>query len=224
MFNVKHPSSAGAGPWLARVDDWANLGLDDKAVVTLEHYVGWLATEAVAAGAIGPDEVDRLWPRHIADSLVYAAAFEHRHGDALDIGSGAGLPGIPLAIACPGLEVTLLDRSGRRCALLRRVVRILELTNAHVREGDVDTVDPGYGLVVARAALPPEQALLRISRLLAPDGEAVIGLSRRFRPDGIRLVADAARHGLAAEMLTVPADVLDSPAWLLRMTPRERHS
>ncbi len=224
MFNVKHPSADAAGQWIARINEWFDLQLDDGAVSALERYAKWLETEAVAAGAIGPDEPDRLWPRHIADSLVYAAVFAHRRGRALDVGSGAGLPGIPVAIACPGLEVTLLDRSGRRCALLRRVMRILEIPNARVLEADVGGVDDSFEVIVTRASLPPEQAFPRIRRLLAPGGEAVVGLSRQSPPDAAALVDAAARHGLQAEMVTIPADVLDSPAWLLRMTPRDQHS
>ncbi len=221
---MKHPSAGGAGEWIARFNDWSNLELDDGAVSTLERYAEWLETEAVAAGAIGPDELDRLWPRHLGDSLVYAVVFGHRRGGALDVGSGAGLPGIPVAIACPHLEVTLLDRSGRRCALLRRVVRILGIPNARVLEADVDGIDDTFEVVVARASLRPEQTFPRIRRLLAPSGEAVVGLSRQSPPDVAVLVAAAASHGLQAEMVTIPADVLDSPAWLLRMTKRDQHS
>ena len=221
---MKHPSAGGAGQWITSINEWSDLELDDGAVSALERYAEWLETEAAAAGAIGPDELDRLWPRHLGDSLLYAAVFGHRIGTALDVGSGAGLPGIPLAIACPHLEVTLLDRSGRRCALLRRVVRILEIPNARVVEADVDGIDDTFEVVVARASLPPDQAFPRIRRLLAPGGEAVVGLSRQAPPDGAALMAAAALHGLWAEMVTIPAEVLDSPAWLLRMTLRDQHS
>jgi len=221
---VKHTSADTSGQWIARINEWSNLELDDGAASALERYAEWLETEAVAAGAIGPDELDRLWPRHVGDSLLYAAVFRHRRGGAIDVGSGAGLPGIPVAIACPHLEVTLLDRSGRRSALLRRVVRILRVANVRVLEADIDVIEGTFEVIVARASLPPDQAFPRVRRLLAPGGEAVVGLSRQSPPDAAALVAGAARHGLQAEMVTIPADVLDSPAWLLRMTHRDQHS
>ena len=221
MFNVKHPSTGGPDPWIERLRRWSGLELDDEAIARLEQYGVWLSTEALEAGGIGPDETSRLWPRHLADSLSYAGVFVHRHGSALDIGSGVGLPGIPLAIAYPDLEMTLLDRSGRRAALLRRVVRILGLPNARVVEADIDQIEAHYDVIVARASLPPEQAMPRIGRLLATGGEGVVGLSRQTPPDGARLEATAARHGLVSEVVSIPPGVLDSPAWLLRMTHRE---
>jgi 16S rRNA (guanine527-N7)-methyltransferase len=224
MFNVKHPSAGAAALWTSRLSQRCGLEVDDEALTALDRYATWLATEAAPAGAIGPDEVERLWPRHLADSLAYAAGFNHRQGRALDIGSGAGLPGIPLAIVRPGLQMTLLDRSGRRTALLRRVVRILGLPNVRVVEADVDTIRTSYDVVVARASLPPERAFCRIGRLLSADGEAVVGVSRHASPDAAGLEAAAARHGLHAELVTVPAEMLDSPAWLLRMTHRDHHS
>ncbi len=221
MFNVKHPSTGGPDLWIERLRRWSGLELDDDAVARLEQYAAWLSTEALAAGGIGPDEASRLWPRHLADSLSYAAVFVGRQGSALDIGSGVGLPGIPLAIACPHLDMTLVDRSGRRTALLRRVVRILNLSTTRVVEADVDAIDGNHDVIVARASLPPEQLFPRIRRLLATTGEAVMGLSRQTPPDAAGLDTAAAGHGLQTEVVSIPPEVLDSPAWLLRMTHRE---
>ncbi|MEA2058436.1 MAG: RsmG family class I SAM-dependent methyltransferase, partial [Actinomycetota bacterium] len=140
----------------------------------------------------------------------------------LDLGSGVGLPGIPLAIAQPATEITLADRSGRRCRLARRAIRVLGLENVQVRETDAARVDGRYDIVTFRACLPTAEAFPIAVGVLTPGGVAVGGASRTRAPEPITF------GDRVAEVISVPAGVLDSPAWLLRMAadhrPRDRES
>ena len=84
-------------------------------------YVDILSSRGVERGLVGPREVDRLWPRHVLNSVAVAGLID-RSATLLDVGSGAGLPGIPLAILCPDLTVTLLEPLLRRSTFLTEVV------------------------------------------------------------------------------------------------------
>ncbi|MCJ7726924.1 MAG: class I SAM-dependent methyltransferase, partial [Acidimicrobiia bacterium] len=114
--------------------EWAGFPLTSAQETQLEVYAGWLRDEAIPAGGLGPREGERVWARHIADSLSFAAAWRNRTPprEILDVGSGVGLPGIPLAILWPDALITTLDRGGRRIRLLTRATRIVGLVNVDV--------------------------------------------------------------------------------------------
>jgi len=186
----------------------------------LEDYGDWLRREAIPAGGLGPREGDRLWARHLGDSLLFASGWRgEAPAELLDIGSGVGLPGIPLAILWPNTRVTLLDRGGRRVRLLHRVVRVLGLTNVVVAQGDALAVADEWEAIVVRGALRAPEVVGLSGRLLSPGGTAVLGLSRRETPPertrDLMGIADAL--GLEPELVGVPAEILDGPAWLLIM-------
>jgi 16S rRNA (guanine527-N7)-methyltransferase len=137
--------------------------------------------------------------------------------EILDVGSGVGLPGIPLAILFPGSVVTLLDRGGRRTRLMRRAARVLGLTNVAVAQGDVFSVADEWQNVVFRGAVKAPEAVGLSARLLEVGGTAVLGLSRKqeLPPEARDLVNLAEALGLAAELVEVPPGVLDGRAWIL---------
>ena len=202
---------------------WAGHPLDADRLERLERFGSWLTTEAIPAGGLGPREADRIWDRHIADSITFAAAWTTPPVEILDIGSGVGLPGIPLAILWPECAVTLLDRGGRRIRLLTRAVAVLGLDNVHVAQGDAfDVADEWKGLTFRGSVRAPEAVGLA-NRLLTEDGTAVLGLSRRAEPpDRTRdLVTVGEALGLGMSVTAVPAGVLDGPAWLLIMRAGE---
>jgi 16S rRNA (guanine527-N7)-methyltransferase len=181
----------------------------------LLEFADWLATEAAEAGGIGPQERPRLIDRHVADSVVFAVAWDETPADILDVGSGVGLPGIPLAILFPNAAVTLLDRSGKRCRLARRAIKVLGLENVSVGQKDVRLVSGPRDAVVFRASLQTAAALEVALPLLSDRGCAVIGLSRSTEPDQL----PGAPPGATVDLLQIDMGVLDSPAWLLRMMP-----
>ena len=198
---------------------WCGYHLDDDQMARLSDYADWLVAEAIPAGGLGPREAQRVWGRHIADSLVFSVGWETAPGELLDVGTGVGLPGIPLAILWPDTTVTVLDRGGRRIRLLTRAVRVLGLENVRVAQGDVfDVADEWHGLAFRGSVRAPEAVGLA-ARLLGVPGTAVLGLSRRAEPpDRTRdLIGVAEGLGMTAELVGVGADILDGPAWLLIM-------
>lgn len=199
MFHVKRDI------W-SRVANHTGFALKDSQLQALESYMQWLLREALPAGGLGPAEENRLHNRHIGDSLVFAKPLQDPPPDLVDLGSGVGLPGIPLAIMFPETRVTLVDRSGRRVDLMRRVVRVLDLDNVEVMQGDLTTIEGKWHVVVSRATIPPADLHPHLGRLLVPQGMAAVGGSWSKPPSAT-----------GWETLEIPAEVLDRAVWLLIM-------
>ncbi len=203
---------------------WAGHPLEEDAAELLEAYAAWLQAEAIPAGGLGPGEHGRLWSRHVADSLLFASAWDGGPPlEILDVGTGVGLPGIPLAVLWPETEVTLLDRGGRRIRLLHRIQRILGLQNVHIFQGDAFDVADDWSGLVFRGSIKAQESIGLSSRLLDIPGTAVLGLSRRPEPPprAPELIGIADALGLRAEIVRVPQRILDAPAWLLIMRAGE---
>jgi len=173
MFHVKHvDSSAAPGP--------ADL-LFGPAIESARRYAAILAGAGVERGLLGPREVDRLWDRHLLNSAAVAELLEDGERVA-DIGSGAGLPGIPLALARPDLRLTLIEPLLRRSDFLREVIDELGLDVTVVRgraeESSVRQQVGEMDAVVSRALASLDKLtkwsmpLLRVGgRMLAIKGE-----------------------------------------------------
>jgi 16S rRNA (guanine527-N7)-methyltransferase len=146
----------------------------DRAVA----YAGILATRAVEWGVIGPREVPRLWDRHLMNCAVVAdlvdspcnGLVDSRCGTLADIGSGAGLPGVVLALMLPAVCVTLIEPLERRVRFLSECVNELGLTNTSVLRGRAEDLAGRVeaDVVTARAVAPLDR--------LAP---LAVGLARR---------------------------------------------
>src|SRR5579863_3534446 len=106
-------------------------GIFGDVAGTAERYAGLLAGAGVERGLIGPNEVPRLWERHLLNSAVVAELVP-RGCSLVDLGSGAGLPGIVLAMLLPDSEVILLEPTLRRATFLGECVTELGLANARV--------------------------------------------------------------------------------------------
>lgn len=137
----------------------------------VRRYADLLADDGVRRGLIGPREVPRLWGRHIINCAVVEEVLPEG-SKVVDVGSGAGLPGIVLGLLRPDLEVTLLEPLLRRTVFLEEAVEILELPNVQVRRGRAEEMhaDLSADFVTARAVAP----LGRLARwslpLLRKDG------------------------------------------------------
>src|SRR3712207_331423 len=120
----------------------------------ISHYVDILATDGVVRGLIGPRETDRLWDRHVLNSVAVAPLTRADAG-VVDVGSGAGLPGIPLAVLRPDLRLTLLEPLLRRVTFLSETVAALGLADrVRVVRGRAEDHNQQYDVVVARAVAP----------------------------------------------------------------------
>ncbi|MDX1468837.1 MAG: RsmG family class I SAM-dependent methyltransferase [Acidimicrobiia bacterium] len=184
----------------------AGVQLEQSQLRLLETYQDWLSDEAVAAGGLGPGEPERIDTRHIADSLLFAVAMPMIPTEMWDLGSGAGLPGIPLAILLESTSFVLVEKSGRRVDLLDRALRILELENVEVQHTEIGRLKGPVEALVSRATLGPEETLVIAQRLLRPDGFALMGGSWTEPPShrGWRTVEITPRS-------------LDHPVWVLIM-------
>ena len=112
--------------------------------------------------------------KHLADSLRALPMIE---GSAVaDVGSGAGLPGVPLAIADASRRMTLIERASRRCDFLRLVKTRLGLANLEILEADARKIEQetGFDTALARALAKPQQALGMLARLVKPQGRLIL--------------------------------------------------
>ena len=173
---------AGGAPESAR-------GVFGDRLELAERLHELLQEHGLQRGLIGPRELDRLWERHLLNSAVLAELLPPE-SRVVDVGSGAGLPGIPLAIARPDLTLTLLEPMARRVTWLQEVITELSLTveveRGRAEEGPVREQLAGADVVTARAVAPMERLakwclpLLRQGgRLLAMKGESAAEELRR---------------------------------------------
>ncbi len=125
------PAACGAG--LVGLPAYcAPLLADDRVLARLDAYVALLRRWNRVFNLVGASSPQALFDRHVCDCLAVLARLPQEGGSLLDIGSGAGLPGLVLAIARPGISVTLAEPRAKRQAFLRQAVRDLELANVRV--------------------------------------------------------------------------------------------
>jgi len=192
-------------------------------------YADWLAGPGTERGLLGPREVDRLWERHLLNCAVIGEAIP-ADVTVADLGSGAGLPGIPLALARPDLAVTLVEPLLRRTTFLTEVVAALGLSRVEVvrSRGEELHGRRAFDVVTSRAVAPLEK-LLRWSVPLVAAGGSVVAMKGASAADEVAAVTAVpgllARLGVGPpEVLTVGAVVLSEPATVVRaaVAPRRR--
>ena len=126
-------------------------------------YFAALVRDADLLGLLGPREMPKLWSRHILNSAVVAELVAPSKTVA-DVGSGAGLPGIPMALAQPEAQFTLIEPMERRSEWLKKMVAELDLTNVEVLRARAEEVGSAYEIVTARAV----SALPKLLKLVVP--------------------------------------------------------
>jgi 16S rRNA (guanine527-N7)-methyltransferase len=174
--------------------------LSAGARTRLLAYLDLLARWNRAYNLTAVRDAAEMVPRHLLDSL---AVLPFVHGATLaDVGSGAGLPGIPLAIARPDLGITLIESNGKKARFLREAVRTLPLPNVSVREARVQDAGGPFDTVTARAFASLADMLAWGGHLLAADGRW-LAMKGRIDPDEIAAVPDGFRV-VAVHPLEVP--------------------
>jgi 16S rRNA (guanine527-N7)-methyltransferase len=188
------------------------------------RYAELLAGEGVLRGLIGPREVERLWGRHLMNCAVLGEAVPE--GASLcDVGSGAGLPGIPLALVRPDLRITLLEPLLRRTTFLEEAVELLELGNVTVLRGRAEEMVGRLrvDVVTARAVAPLERLAGWGLPLLRAGGE-MLALKGDSAAEELSESQDAlaALGAVGSEVFRVGEGIVDPPATVVRVRVGDR--
>jgi 16S rRNA (guanine527-N7)-methyltransferase len=152
------------------------------AVDTLLDYLELLSRWNAAYNLTAVRDPMAMVTQHLLDSLAVAHLIRGDH--LADIGSGAGLPGIPLAILAPERQVMLIDANGKKTRFLREAVRSLRLTNVRIEATRVEKANGEYDTVTARAFAAIADMLRVAGHLLTPDG-VLIALKGQLHTDEI---------------------------------------
>jgi 16S rRNA (guanine527-N7)-methyltransferase len=158
------------------------LQLDPALAAPLARYLALMLRWNAAYNLTAIRDPREMVTKHLLDSLAMAPSVRGIRTLA-DLGTGPGLPGIPLAIAHPGLRVTLVESNGKKARFMREALRTLSLTNAEVAESRIEALDrPGaFEAITARALATLPQIVALGGHLLAPDG--VLIAMKGTRPD-----------------------------------------
>ena len=184
----------------------------------VERYVAWLAGAGTERGLIGPREVPRLWERHVLNSAV-VGEWVPEGATVADIGSGAGLPGLVLALARPDLAVTLVEPMLRRATFLEEVVADLDVPVRVVRARAEELHGSESFDVVPSRAVAPLARLASWGMPVVAAGGALGALQGSSAAEEVEEHRDLLRqHGTAApEVRTLGVDVLEVPTHVVRV-------
>ncbi len=187
----------------------------------LVRFAGLLAGDGVVRGLIGPREVPRLWERHLLNCAAVAEVVDD-HRSVADVGSGAGLPGIVLAIVRPDLTVSLIEPLLRRTTFLDEVVETLGLGDrVEVLRGRAEELHGRrqFDVVTSRAVAPVEKLLSWCAPLVRPGGE-VVAMKGSSVADDVSAAGPAlVRLGCAGVRIQEVVPVVGPPVRLLRVHP-----
>lgn len=182
------------------------------------RYADLLAGPGVERGLLGPAEATRIWDRHLLNSGV-VAEFVPSAGELVDVGSGAGLPGLVLAILLPQVHVVLVEAMARRTTFLTECVKALGLSNVEVRRGRSEEMVGvlAADVVIARAVARLDRLAVLAAGVAKPGGLvlAIKGASAAQEVDEARPVLR--RLGATkAEILSAGAGILSEPTTVVR--------
>lgn len=171
----------------------------------LQDYQTILATTGVEWGLIGPREVDRLWDRHLDNCLAVTEdeGLLPRDSSVIDVGTGAGLPGLVWAIARPDLRVTLVEPLERRVRFLELAVQELELPSVAIVRGRAQDVRAQADVVTARAVSALKNLLPWLSPLVSDPGRMVLMKGQKAQDEVQQARPWLARHQWRADIRDV---------------------
>ncbi|MDQ4051828.1 MAG: 16S rRNA (guanine(527)-N(7))-methyltransferase RsmG [Actinomycetota bacterium] len=183
-----------------------------------ERYAALLATEGVVRGLIGPREAPRVWERHVLNCAALGEMIPDG-ATVCDLGSGAGLPGLVLAIARPDLTVTLVEPLLRRTTFLEEVVADLGLGAVTVERGRAEALHgkASFDVVTSRALAPLARLLDWSMPLVSPEG-AMVAMKGRSVADEIAPVRPTLARFGAAEPEVLELGSGESTAVVVRVT------
>ncbi len=171
---------------LQRGIDRLHLGLSQHQCDQLVDYILLLAKWNKVHNLTSLVSPDQMMERHVLDSLAIVSYVQGVR--VLDVGSGAGFPGVPLAVACPDKAVLLLDSRLKKTVFLKRVIADLGLSNAEVKRIRLEDFQPdqAYDAVIARAFCMPDRYFDQVARILVPGGRAYLMIGADAEVDSSR--------------------------------------
>lgn len=173
---------------------------------TIRQYVDILASRGVDWGLIGPREIGRLWERHILNSIALESLIPEGCRVA-DVGSGAGLPGIPLAILRPDLEMTLIEPMLRRSNFLTEALDELGLDDrVTVVRGRAEDADLHVDVVVSRAVAKLATLINWTADLIVDSGSLLALKGQSADDEVVKAKKELSKRRLSAEVLLIRAD------------------
>lgn len=210
---AERPSTAPPAPPVAR-------GVfPSERLALAQQYAGLLADAGVVRGLIGPREAPRLWERHLVNCALLAELVPPG-ARLVDIGSGAGLPGLVLAVARPDLTITLVEPLLRRTTFLEEAVDDLALSRVEVVRARAEALHGvrRFDVVTSRAVAPLDR-LLRWSMPLVEPGGALVAMKGSRVADEVRAARTTLRElGCAApEVHVLGEELLDPPTYAVRV-------
>ncbi|MES8630097.1 16S rRNA (guanine(527)-N(7))-methyltransferase RsmG [Cutibacterium acnes] len=173
---------------------------------TIRQYVDILVSRGVDWGLIGPREIGRLWERHILNSIALESLIPEGCRVA-DVGSGAGLPGIPLAILRPDLEMTLIEPMLRRSNFLTEALDELGLDDrVTVVRGRAEDADLHVDVVVSRAVTRLATLINWTADLIVESGSLLALKGQSADDEVVKAKKELSKRRLSAEVLLIRAD------------------
>ncbi len=190
-----------------------------------QSYAEALATTGAERGLIGPREVPRIWDRHVLNCVALAELIPPEV-ELADVGSGAGLPGLPIAIARPDVTVFLIEPLLRRVVWLREIVLQLGLSNVEIirsRANAVLETERTFDLVTARAVAPLPDLLGLCLPLVRPGGELLAMKGDSAAEELVKAEITLRQLGAVQWSVAVCGErVLTTPTTVVRVVAGER--
>ena len=189
-----------------------DVNLNEQQLDRLLAYLDILRKWNNRYNLVGTSDQAELVQKHLLDSIAITPYI--KDAPILDVGSGAGLPGIPLAITLPALAFTLLDANSKKTRFMRQVAIELNLSNIEITQSRVEDLQIANmpKTVIARAFAPLRKALNLLARVCAPQGQVLIMLGERTpelpTTDRFKTITTHAIHvpGLSAQRHLLVAD------------------
>ena len=126
--------------------------------------------------------------KHFFDSLLFLKVFPEHSVNVCDVGSGAGFPGIPIAIIRPDISVTLIEPSRKKCAFLRNIKKVINLNNVAVLEARVEDIkDSGFNIAVTRALFSIDEFIKKTKHVVEKNGCFIVSKGPKFHEELVKM-------------------------------------